>query len=111
MRADQHQVTDRWSRRFDLTAGGAVLGNPELTRQMRWTPELAEPGLCDVEHDDPAGRLRRCAEPAGHPGEKHRAADGFVFEPFADWLARVAWIPQLPTPPGLPPVGWTTSTS
>ncbi|WP_426504417.1 hypothetical protein ACPPVO_43590 [Dactylosporangium sp. McL0621] len=40
-------------RRFDLTAGGAVCGNPMTTKAMRWFPSTREPGDCVAEAKGP----------------------------------------------------------
>lgn len=78
-RSFQVLAADRWARRFDLIAGGRVVGDPDLTKQMRWLPPGTPLQPC------PAARvlhgvLDRCDQPGGHPSAKHRTANGVVFE-------------------------------
>jgi hypothetical protein len=63
-------IIEKNTRRFDPLAGGVALGNPHLTRQMRWTPS----------HSGELCGLSGCLELVGHPGTLHRAAGGVTFK-------------------------------
>lgn len=72
-------LAERWVLRFDPLAGGVAMGDPTLTREMRWLPPGTVLSPC------PAGRvlhgvLDRCGQAEGHPGKKHRTPMGVVFE-------------------------------
>ncbi|GAA2346768.1 hypothetical protein [Dactylosporangium salmoneum] len=67
------------SARFDLLAGGTAIGDPQLTRQMRWIPPGIHLPPCPavrINH----GRPEVCTQPGGHPGERHLTGAGVVFD-------------------------------